>query len=208
LAVRTGRVCAPESQDLLWKFAALAGTATATAAVLPKPVLDEVAHVRRGDVVWLAALRAVTACLWLQPLNRLALQGFVQAAELVCDDHALAHTRQPLGLARSISRVAEWTLSPRIPIEGVVAMAGGDGRSLSGRIRRILSLIFIQKWGIRTGEDVGHLLPSPGSLPRARQGLRIWLGDSVDELVDGAATFEETVVFVSGLDMERSNWGF
>ena len=63
--------------------------------------------------------------------------------------------------------------------------------------------IFIQQWGIRTGEDVGHVLPSPGSLPRARQGLRIWLGDSVDELVEGSATFEETVVFVSGLDKER-----
>lgn len=99
----------------------------------------EVAHVCRSDVIWLAGLRLVAAILWLQPLNRVALKGFVDAAELVCDDWAVTRTRQPLGLARSILRVAEWALSPRTPIEGVVGMAGGDGRTLSGRIRRILS---------------------------------------------------------------------
>jgi hypothetical protein len=36
LAVRTGRVRAPESQDLPWNFTALAGIVTATAVVLPR----------------------------------------------------------------------------------------------------------------------------------------------------------------------------
>jgi len=99
----------------------------------------EVAHVGRWDVAWLAGFRVLAACLWLQPLNRVALRGFLDASELACDDWALARTRRPLGLARSISRVAEWALTPRAPLEGVVGMAGGDGRTLSGRIRRILS---------------------------------------------------------------------
>ncbi len=42
LAVRTGRVRAPESQDLLWKFTALAGIVTATAAVLPRSARPEI----------------------------------------------------------------------------------------------------------------------------------------------------------------------
>ena len=99
----------------------------------------EVAHVGRADVIWLAGLRLLTACLWLQPLNRVALRGFLDASELVCDDWALTRTCQPLGLARSISRVAEWALAPRAAMQGVVGMAGADGRTLSGRIRRILS---------------------------------------------------------------------
>jgi beta-lactamase regulating signal transducer with metallopeptidase domain len=99
----------------------------------------EVAHVGRSDVIWLAGLRLLTACLWLQPLNRVALRGFLDASALVCDDWALARTRQPLELARSIARVAEWALAPRAAMEGVVGMAGADGRTLSGRIRRILS---------------------------------------------------------------------
>ena len=99
----------------------------------------EVAHVCRSDLLWLAAFRLVTAVLWLQPLNRVALKGFEAAAELVCDDWAVNRTRQPLGLARSIVRVAEWAVSPRTPVEGVVGVADGDGRTLSGRIRRILS---------------------------------------------------------------------
>ena len=99
----------------------------------------EVAHVCRSDTIWLAGLRLVVASLWLQPLNRLALKGFEDAAELVCDDWAVTRTRERLGLARSILRVAEWALSPRTPVEGVVGMVGGDGHTLSGRIRRILT---------------------------------------------------------------------
>jgi bla regulator protein blaR1 len=99
----------------------------------------EVAHVARRDVAWLRFARMFSALFWLQPLNRLAVSGMVESAELVCDDWALARTRQPLGLARSISRVAEWAIVPHRRPEAVVAMAGGDGRSLSNRVRRILT---------------------------------------------------------------------
>jgi beta-lactamase regulating signal transducer with metallopeptidase domain len=97
----------------------------------------ELAHVQRGDVRWLALLRAVEAVLWIQPLNRLGVTGAVVATELDCDDRALDRTGQPLGLARSVARVAEWSLArPRIQPE--VAMAG-EGRHLSTRVRRILA---------------------------------------------------------------------
>jgi len=99
----------------------------------------EVAHVGRRDVAWLRLGRYLTALLWLQPLNRVALRGMIEAAELVCDDWALRRMRQPLGLARSISRVAEWSVVPHRRPAAVVAMVGRDGRSLSGRVRRILA---------------------------------------------------------------------
>jgi hypothetical protein len=96
----------------------------------------ELAHVQRGDVLWLTLLRAVEAILWIQPLNRLGVTGAVVATELDCDDRALDRTGQPLGLARSVARVAEWSVAPRIQPE--VAMAG-EGRHLTTRVRRILA---------------------------------------------------------------------
>jgi hypothetical protein len=100
----------------------------------------EVAHVSRRDVTWLGLFRLVGGVLWVQPLNRVALAGQMAAAELVCDDWALARTKRPLGLARLISRVTEWATSARFQLEApVVAMVGANGRSLADRVRRILS---------------------------------------------------------------------
>ncbi|MEQ8329894.1 MAG: M56 family metallopeptidase [Longimicrobiales bacterium] len=98
----------------------------------------ELAHVLRRDPAWRAVLRGVGAVLWFQPLNRLAAARVADAAELSCDDWAVGVTGQPMGLARSIVRVAEWSLPGRQVAGGGVAMAAGDGRTLSHRVRRIL----------------------------------------------------------------------
>lgn len=96
----------------------------------------ELAHVQRRDVTWLAVLRALEAVFWFQPLNRVGVTGALVATELDCDDRALERTGQPLGLARSVARVAEWSVLQ--PIQPEVAMAG-EGRHLSTRVRRILA---------------------------------------------------------------------
>jgi len=97
----------------------------------------ELAHVQRGDVLWLALLRAVEAVLWIQPLNHLGVSRAVVATELDCDDRALDRTGKPLGLARGVARVAEWSVArPRIQPEVAVA---GEGRHLATRVRRILA---------------------------------------------------------------------
>lgn len=101
-------------------------------------VAHELAHVVRRDVGWSGVLRSIVAVFWLQPLNRLALQRALAAAEEACDDWALSRTGARVSLATSISRVAEWaTASLRDPLP--VSMAGRDGGAVAQRVRRILS---------------------------------------------------------------------
>lgn len=106
-------------------------------AELRAVLAHELAHVVRRDVAWSNVLRAVAAVFWFQPLNRLALFKLVEAAELTCDDWAVLRTGEPLGLASSISRVAEWAIPP-FAVPATVSMAGQGGRGLARRVRRIL----------------------------------------------------------------------
>jgi bla regulator protein blaR1 len=98
----------------------------------------EVAHIARRDVWVLAAARLLTGLFWIQPLNRLAIAGMSEAAELACDEMAVRFTGRPLGLARSIMKVAEWTL-PSTRRDFTLAVVGRRGGSLADRVRRILS---------------------------------------------------------------------
>jgi hypothetical protein len=96
----------------------------------------EVAHIGRRDVRRQALLRLATAVLWFQPLNRLVLRRLRDLAELICDDWAVGRIPSPLDLARSISRVAEWSA----PVYGrEQAFAGSQGGRLSERVRRIVT---------------------------------------------------------------------
>ena len=61
----------------------------------------------------------------------------MEAAELACDDWALARTGERYGLASSISRVAEWA-SSATQHPATVSMVGGDGGAVFSRVRRIL----------------------------------------------------------------------
>ena len=108
-----------------------------TDAELKAVLAHEVAHVARGDHWWSGFLRVVMALLWVQPLNRIALRGALEAAELTCDDWALARTGERYGLGSSISRVAEWA-SSAMQHHAIVSMVGSDGGAVSSRVRRIL----------------------------------------------------------------------
>lgn len=109
-----------------------------TEAELRAVLAHEIAHVARRDVLWSTALRALSSVLWIQPLNRLAVAGCTEAAELACDDWALARTGERYGLASSISRVALWSLGASAAVG--VPMIGRTGEGgLARRVRRILA---------------------------------------------------------------------
>lgn len=97
----------------------------------------EMAHVRRRDPAWASLMRVATAVFWIQPLNWVALRQMQQATELACDDRAVAWTGDRVALARSISRIAEWSFASQRPVPGM-PMIGRSG-GLSGRVRRILT---------------------------------------------------------------------
>src|SRR5205807_2459997 len=60
----------------------------------------ELAHLVRGDSLWLGVSRAVCSCLAFQPLNHLARREWQRAAEFLCDRWAVDRTGTPLALAR------------------------------------------------------------------------------------------------------------
>lgn len=97
----------------------------------------EWAHVVRRDTVWSALFQGLTTVLWFQPLNRLALARSRDAAELACDDRAVACTGDGYGLAASIARVAE-SLTPSAWVPDV-SIFGAGGQPLEDRVRRILN---------------------------------------------------------------------
>lgn len=96
----------------------------------------EAGHLVRKDPLWLHVFDWMTRTFWVQPLNRLARCGFLEASELACDDWAVARLARPLDLARSISRVAEWSRPGERPVSATALARSRSG--LSGRVRRIL----------------------------------------------------------------------
>ena len=104
-------------------------------AELTAVLAHEVAHIIRRDVRRQSLLRVIAVVFWFQPLNRLVLAQLHALAELICDDWAVGRIRQPVDLARSISRVAEWS-APRS--RHVPVLAGSQGGCLAERVRRIL----------------------------------------------------------------------
>lgn len=96
----------------------------------------EVGHVVRRDPAWLRGLSILGAILWLQPLNRVARQGFQLASEFLADDWAIHCTGSRLPLARALEKVSRMALdypSPRC----VVTMARPESPIVE-RVRAIL----------------------------------------------------------------------
>jgi beta-lactamase regulating signal transducer with metallopeptidase domain len=106
-------------------------------AELGAVLAHEWAHVARRDVLWSSVLRVLVAVLWIQPLNRWALRQLLDAMEQSCDDWALRRTGERLGLARSISLVAEWSVASTA-FDPAVSM-GGTRSGAAERVERILA---------------------------------------------------------------------
>lgn len=96
----------------------------------------ELAHLVRGDIVWLWIGRMLCAGLAFQPLNWIAHRRWQQAAELLCDDWAVRQAVSPFALARCLTQVAEWRLAERVCPASLAAT--GAGTSLSHRVERLL----------------------------------------------------------------------
>ena len=92
----------------------------------------ELAHVRRGDCLWLPALRAVRWTLFVQPGNGRAIRAYVAEAERAADELSVRWTGDPLALARALTRVASWLGPARRP--SLVPAMADEPTTLSARI--------------------------------------------------------------------------
>ncbi len=96
----------------------------------------ELAHLVRGDSLWLSISRAVCSCLAFQPLNHLARREWQRTAEFLCDNWAVSRTGAPLALARCLTEVAGWRLAG--PASAAILAATGRKSGLVDRIERLL----------------------------------------------------------------------
>jgi beta-lactamase regulating signal transducer with metallopeptidase domain len=96
----------------------------------------ELAHLVRGDSLWLGISRAVCSCLAFQPLNQLARREWQRAAEFLCDKWAVDRTGTPLALARCLAEVAGWRLAACR--SNATLAATGRKTGLVDRIERLL----------------------------------------------------------------------
>jgi len=97
----------------------------------------EIAHLRRGDIVWLHVGRLLTTCLAFQPLNFLARRKWQLHAEFQCDDWAVAQSVDAVSLARSLTFVAELRSAPALA-NGALP-AGGRRSHITQRVERLLT---------------------------------------------------------------------
>ncbi len=96
----------------------------------------ELGHVVRRDPQWFFLYRLIERVFFFQPLNRIARREIQELAEYQCDDWAVKHTENGLGLARCLTEVASWMVAER-PTVALLPMAG-RGSQLGHRVRRLL----------------------------------------------------------------------
>ncbi len=96
----------------------------------------ELGHVVRRDPQWFFLYRLIERVLFFQPLNSIARREIQELAEYQCDDWAVKHTENGLGLARCLTEVASWMVAER-PTVALLPMAG-RGSQLGHRVRRLL----------------------------------------------------------------------
>ncbi len=104
---------------------------------LQAALAHEVAHLVRGDVLWLWIGRVLTACFAFQPLHRIAVRHWQHAAECLCDDWAVQQSVSAVTLAKCLTRIAEWRLERRLLTGGLAAV--GSSGLLTARVERLLS---------------------------------------------------------------------
>lgn len=96
----------------------------------------ELAHLVRGDSVWLLISRLVCSGLAFQPLNQFVRREWQKSAEFQCDAWAVARTGSPLALARCLTEVASWRLDRSLCAPTLAATGRRSG--LGARIERLL----------------------------------------------------------------------
>lgn len=96
----------------------------------------EVAHLARRDPAWLRAYRCISALLFFQPLNHVAVSRLRDASEMLCDAWAATSRPRRVALAECLTIVADWIVAGAPP-EGAVAMARKTSR-LGDRVHALL----------------------------------------------------------------------
>lgn len=96
----------------------------------------ELAHLIRGDTVWLAVAALLERVFFFQPLNRLARRRIQADAELLCDEWAAGAMGSGLPVAKCLVKVAEWIdAAPRpIPLVGMAE----ERSELVDRVQRLV----------------------------------------------------------------------
>ncbi len=103
----------------------------------------ELAHVVRGDPVWLIVGGVLECLFFFHPLLRLARRRMQECAEYLCDDRAARYTGNGLTLARCLVEVARWPRSAAQPVA-----VSGMARNASGLERRVRRLL-ADSWATR-----------------------------------------------------------
>jgi beta-lactamase regulating signal transducer with metallopeptidase domain len=102
------------------------------------PVLaHELAHLERGDNLWLAVAAVLEAVLFVQPLTPAVRRRMEHSAELACDDRAVELTGDAMGLARSLADAAAAALAAD-PAFRLAAGIGAERSSVVSRVERLL----------------------------------------------------------------------
>lgn len=104
-------------------------------AELDSVLAHELAHLERRDGIWFPLVGVVAAALWLQPACAWAAARFRESAEQDCDDRAVELTRDAVGLARVLLKLAS-AASARVGGALAPSMVNSK-RALLGRIRRL-----------------------------------------------------------------------
>lgn len=97
----------------------------------------EIAHLVRGDALWLSVCRVLCSCLAFQPLNFVIRKELRRSAELLCDEWAVRKSTNAYALARCLTRVAEWDRRGLPWSEALAAISGRS--SLSDRVERLIA---------------------------------------------------------------------
>lgn len=93
----------------------------------------ELAHLQRRDPVWNLVFSLIANCFIWQPLNYYCMRQWRATAEICCDKIALSRGVDRFTLARCLTRVASWKLSPQTNLA-----LGAAKNDLSERVERLV----------------------------------------------------------------------
>ncbi len=99
-------------------------------------LLHEMAHVKRGDLLWVELASWAAVVWWWHPVFRLLVSRMRAAQEDACDDLALCVEPEPDHYCRTLLDVAARAVAPA-PALGLEPL-GFDGRVLERRLRRLM----------------------------------------------------------------------